>query len=364
MRTFLTKVLALTSSQETAPQSATIYSSRIDGVPNELTGEIDVNGSPLTIEPADWFVCFVPGLQRQWWHRFAHPKHKHVFALRMVDDDKWLLVEPWWTRLMVNVLTLDEAIKFLRWGAAGNILRVRENIPGRGTQVRGWANCTVLVSFLLGRSYWTWTPHGLYQRLAADPDATPVDLSQFLSHHFEELAHRKAESALQPLPLREAPLPLHEALTELGNGIMNATMSPSAISLYKAAVSESIRFRGAAEAFWTFGPERAVDRVCEVLKHAKGRGEIGIGLDDCAAASRQFIAMLQGNMQQEIIFGLRASPSPSEVHGHVLSVVSIFLRGARAKKWRQLARIPNDPQSAGPSKMLPAPALVSTLATR
>lgn len=362
MRTLLTKVLAPTPSRELAPEGVTFDSTRIDGVPDELTSEIDVNGSPVTIEPADWFVCFVPGLQRQWWHRFAHPKHKHVFALRMVEDDKWLLVEPWWTRLMVNVLSLDEAVKFLRWGAAGNILRVRENIPGRGTQVRGWANCTVLVSFLLGRSYWTWTPHGLYRRLAADPGAKPVDLSQFLSQHFEDLAHRKADSALQPLPLRDAPLPLHEALTELGNGIMNATMSPSAISLYKAAISESIRFRGAAEAFWTFGPERAVDRICEVLKHAKGRGEIGIGLDDCAAAARQFVAMLQGNMHQEILFGLRACPNPGEVHGHVVSVVSVFLRGAGAKENMQPGRVSNDARSASRRETLslPAPVMAPT----
>lgn len=33
--------------------------------------ELDQNGSPVTIEPRGWFVCIVPGLQKQWWHPFV-----------------------------------------------------------------------------------------------------------------------------------------------------------------------------------------------------------------------------------------------------------------------------------------------------
>jgi hypothetical protein len=137
--------------------------------------DIDANGSVVTLPAAEWLVCFVPGLYRQWWHRFAHPRHKHVFAIRPLDDGRWLLVEPWWTRLMVNVLASDDAARFLQWAAAGHVLKVREAIPGRGTQLRGWSNCAVLVAFLLGRSYWTWTPHGLYRRLMADTGVQAVD---------------------------------------------------------------------------------------------------------------------------------------------------------------------------------------------
>ncbi|MCC8364645.1 hypothetical protein LK996_16360 [Lysobacter sp. A6] len=145
------------------------------------TIEVDAHGSPVTVEAATWLVCFVPGLQRQWWHRFAHARHKHVFALRPLDDGTWLLVEPWWTRMMVNVLTLDQATKFLRWGARGDVLKVCERIPGRGSQMRGWANCSVLVSYMLGRCYWTWTPNGLYRRLKAEPEVVSVNVDAYLS---------------------------------------------------------------------------------------------------------------------------------------------------------------------------------------
>lgn len=141
--------------------------------------EIDVHGSPVTFPPARWLVCFVPGLKHQWWHPFANARHKHVFALRRLDDERWLLVEPWWTRLMVNVLTRDQAMKFLRWASAGDVLEVREAIPGSGSQARGWSNCAVLMSYMLGRSYWTWTPNGLYHRLRAEADTQHVHLSEF-----------------------------------------------------------------------------------------------------------------------------------------------------------------------------------------
>jgi hypothetical protein len=115
-----------------------------DALP-DLANSIDQNGSPVTLDPADWFICFVPGLRRQWWHRFVHHKHKHVFAMRPMSTGSWLLVAPWWSRMMVTVLAPADAVKFLRWGATGDILRVREAIPGKASQLRGWSNCAVLV---------------------------------------------------------------------------------------------------------------------------------------------------------------------------------------------------------------------------
>lgn len=126
--------------------------------------EIDEHGSPVTLEPADWLVFFVPGLQKQWWHPFAHERHKHCFVMRR-GSEGYILVEPWWHRMMISTLTAEQARKFLIWGARGDVLLVRENIPGAGSQVRGWMTCAALTSYLLGRSYRVWTPHGLYRRL-------------------------------------------------------------------------------------------------------------------------------------------------------------------------------------------------------
>lgn len=296
-------------------------------LPHEFALEIDSDGSPITVAPAEWFVCFVPGLQKQWWHRFANARHQHVFAIRMVDDGTWILVEPWWTRMLVTVLTLDEAVKFLRWGATGDILQVREAVPGHGNQVRGWANCAVLTAFLLGRSYRTWTPTGLYRRLSAERGARPIDLAQWLADHVRGIATRTADLALEALQANQGQ-PLRTTLLDLGNNIMSALTSRSSVALYKLAVSESSRFGAAANAYWEEAPQRAIEAVRQVLQQAQLRGEIDI--PDPAVAARQFVAMLRGDIHLEILFGLRKCPGPTEVHARVRSAVDLLLHGAVA----------------------------------
>ncbi len=156
----------------------------VGGVAPDLSNRIDENGSLVTLDPFDWFICFVPGLKQQWWHRFVHRRHKHVFAMRPTRDGNWLLVEPWWTRMMVTVLPPPDAVKFLLWGAAGDNLCVREKVPGEASQLRGWSNCAVLTAFVLGRSSWAWTPHGLYRQLLREKETRRVDVEQLLIHEF------------------------------------------------------------------------------------------------------------------------------------------------------------------------------------
>lgn len=150
--------------------------------------EIDQDGSLVTLEPGSWFVCFVPGLQKQWWHPFVNKRHKHVFAMRPAGKDEWTLFEPWWHRLLSATITAEQARKFLLWGAQGDVLLVREAIPGHGSQVRGWMNCAVLASYLLGRKYRVWTPHGLYKLLLREPGVCRVDVSVLLESDLASLA--------------------------------------------------------------------------------------------------------------------------------------------------------------------------------
>lgn len=37
---------------------------------------LDKDGAVVTIAPGGWYVCFVPGLEKQWWHRFVNKRHK------------------------------------------------------------------------------------------------------------------------------------------------------------------------------------------------------------------------------------------------------------------------------------------------
>lgn len=154
----------------------------------EETIQLNPDGSLIPLKPGSWFVCFVPPINKQFWHRFFHKVHKHVFALRPERNGEWTVFEPWWTRLLVATIPAEAAAKFLRWGAKGDVLLVREAIPGRSTQLRGIMTCAALAAHMLGRTYFIWTPHQLYRRLLREPNVCRVDVSALLRADLKDLA--------------------------------------------------------------------------------------------------------------------------------------------------------------------------------
>jgi hypothetical protein len=150
--------------------------------------EVDPDGSLVPLERGSWFVCFVPPIDRQWWHPFLHRAHKHVFALRPERAGEWTVFEPWWSRLLAATITSEQARKFLCWGARGDVLLVREAVPGHSSQFRGMMTCGALISHLLGRRYFVWTPHQLYRALRNEPYVCHVDVSALLRQGLDDVA--------------------------------------------------------------------------------------------------------------------------------------------------------------------------------
>ncbi|MDN2565574.1 hypothetical protein N1F89_05015 [Aquibium sp. A9E412] len=146
------------------------------------------DGSLVPLAAASWLVCFVPPIDRQFWHRFVHRRHKHVFALRPEPTGEWTVFEPWWTRLLVATVPQEAAAKFLRWGASGDVLMVREGVPGHSSQLRAMMTCAALAAHMLGRTYLVWTPHQLYRRLLREPGVCRVDVSALLSADIGDIA--------------------------------------------------------------------------------------------------------------------------------------------------------------------------------
>jgi len=157
----------------------------------QLTEEIGLklnpDGSLVQLEPGSWFVCFVPPIAPEWWHPFFHRVHKHVFALRPAGTGKWTLFEPWWSRLLTATITTQQAAKFLRWGARGDVLLVKEAIPGKSSQLRGLMTCAALAAHLLGRRYLVLTPHQLYKVLVREAGVCRVNVSALLDMNLETL---------------------------------------------------------------------------------------------------------------------------------------------------------------------------------
>ena len=232
---------------------------------------------------------------------------------------------------MVTALSMDEAMKFLRWGAVGSVLKVAERIPGDGSQSRGWANCAVLVSLMLGRSYWTWMPHGLYKRLSAENGVEPVELTDFLEEKLISMTQRIVGEGLGDVSALTKLSP-EAAFTELGRRISKIIFSPSSLSLYRLAASEAPRFPTAAGAFFTHGPDQAVASVKALISHFCERGQFR----DCdqERTSRAFLSMLRGNLFLEIVLGCGTEPDESDLESRTKSVVEVFLRGAtRDRVW-------------------------------
>jgi hypothetical protein len=356
---------------------------RFGGVSDDLAIEIDRNDSPVSKPPAEWLVCFVPGLKKQWWHGITHPRHKHVFAIKMVGDDQWVIVEPWWTRIMITTLRTDEAVKFLRWGAAGSILQVKERIPGNGSQARGWANCVVLISLMLGRSYWTWTPHGFYKRLSAEDGVELVELDSFLEKKLATVMQGMTEEVLSQVSALIELSP-EAAFMEFGRRISKIMFSPVSLSLYRLAVSEAPRFPAAAGAYFSYGPRQAVAVAKTLISHFCARGQFR----ECnqERASRALLSMLRGNLFQEIVLGCKARPDERDLELHTRSVVELFLRGtnrfalflepsdteesiqpggSELDRWEQItpeddlvsARLPVHAQTAKPSRSIASNAI-------
>jgi hypothetical protein len=88
----------------------------------------------------------------------------------------------------MTTITSEQARKVLFWGARGDVLCVRESVPGCGGQLRGWITCAALASYLLGRPYWVWTPHGLYKLLLREPNVRRVDVSRLVRLNAAQLA--------------------------------------------------------------------------------------------------------------------------------------------------------------------------------
>jgi hypothetical protein len=171
----------------TAPKDAPLADLSM-GDSQTIELNVDPDGALVTLAASSWYVCFVPGLDKQWWHPLVNKRHKHVFAIRPAAPGEWTLLEPWWHRLLSATITSMQAKKFLLWGARGDVLLVRESIPGRASQIRGWMNCAALVGYLLGRPYWVWSPHGLYKLLVREPGVCRVDVSALLEFGVDKLA--------------------------------------------------------------------------------------------------------------------------------------------------------------------------------
>ena len=217
--------------------------------------------------------------------------------MRPLSAGKWLFVESWKKRLFVTVLELFEASRLLRWGAAGHILSVREEIPGRAWQTRGWSNCAVLSALLLGRSSWSWTPHGLYRQLLREDGVEHVFLEDVLVEQIAELVGPSAD--LLRLGGEARGDPIQRVLLDLGRRWLADVLSPTQSQAWQFTVYEGYRFPRATCIYAT-ALDKQIEYIADILAEANNRCEVFIA--DCRRSATLLVGMLRGSMPAEALF--------------------------------------------------------------
>jgi len=90
-------------------------------------------------------------------------------------------------------------------GVKGDVLLVREAIPGHSSQLRGWMTCAVLTAHLLGRKYLVWTPHQLYRLLLRELQVCRVNVPALLEQNLSRLQSGGHGSSGPALPAIRRP---------------------------------------------------------------------------------------------------------------------------------------------------------------
>ncbi len=286
---------------------------------------VDENGAPVTFEAARWLVCFVPGLRGQFWHRFVHKTHKHVLMLKPNPDGTWTLFEPWWTRLLVRTISTDQAVRFLTWAAMGDALLVEEDVPGRGNQFRGWANCVSLAAFVLGRAYCVWSPHALFKRLQSEQRTQIIDIADFVDRYFATQFEHHAHELRDLLP--DTPTDLRGDLFHLGRAVFRASTAPRLIDLYRATVATGVWFSTVAKRHYEQAQQGVRSTLAERLGAARERGELAV--EDCQAAADRFLALLRGDLFDQVVNGQDAPPTDRQIEAAVSATIDLFLGALR-----------------------------------
>ncbi|MBC7152941.1 MAG: TetR/AcrR family transcriptional regulator [Rhizobium sp.] len=147
---------------------------------------------------------------------------------------------------------------------------------------------------------------------------------------FAAIVSTSAEKALSSLVIDEIEgRHLRDILMAFGHQLMTIYMSPALIGIYRTIVAEASRYPDLGQKFYQSGPDRATNRLAEVLEVANARGEIHT--DDCIRTAGHFVALIRDNVHLQVVLGLRPAPDEKEMQEAVLSAVNLFLNGVEPR---------------------------------
>ena len=119
-------------------------------------------------------------------------------------------------------------------------------------------------------------------------------------------------------------LPLREALTRVGNSVLETLLAPRGLAFHRLMLSEAPRFPELAKVFFRSGPDSANASVAAFLS-ARAQQE-QLLLEDFEIAAAIFLDGLVNNLQLKALTGGRVLKA--DIENRVRLGVRIFLAGA------------------------------------
>ncbi|SNT75055.1 TetR/AcrR family transcriptional regulator [Paracoccus seriniphilus] len=123
------------------------------------------------------------------------------------------------------------------------------------------------------------------------------------------------------------PLPFETALEQFATRLLELTVQPRTVAIYRVVVSEAPRFPDLGRIFFEHGPLRGKEWLIQTLARAASEGIVT--LPDPEAAAGIFMGMVRNDLQQQMILGLRQTPSSAEIRQIARAATTVFLDGIR-----------------------------------
>ncbi|BCB72829.1 TetR family transcriptional regulator [Vreelandella aquamarina] len=119
---------------------------------------------------------------------------------------------------------------------------------------------------------------------------------------------------------------LNEALTKLAKAYLDIVLSPSGLALFRAVVSEGLRFPKLAQAFYQAGPQVITTMVSERLTSAAASGEVDFLEVGPHTAASLFINLVRSEPQLRRFTHPEATASAVQIDHWVNTAVKTFMR--------------------------------------
>ena len=118
---------------------------------------------------------------------------------------------------------------------------------------------------------------------------------------------------------------VEETLMNMGEQFLTRVLEPSAVNIYRVAITESRHFPELSKLFYAYGPKRGSLLLAGYFEELTKQGKLKIENPELAA--RVFVGMLCNRIQMEFMLGIKKSITAKEKSEIVKYAVKVFLYG-------------------------------------